>query len=82
MQRFDTADAMRPCDGVHGSGRDHRERRTTVLAGRTASERGAATAELVIAAPLLLVLIFLVIQFALYLHAAHFAEAVATHRRT
>jgi Flp pilus assembly protein TadG len=40
-------------------------------------ERGAVAAELVIATPLLLLLIMGVIQFALWQHAAHVAEAAA-----
>lgn len=54
----------------------------TARAGRRESEWGAATAELVIAAPLLLLLIVGVIQFALYLHAAHVAQAVAAQAMT
>jgi Flp pilus assembly protein TadG len=40
-------------------------------------ERGAATTELVIATPLLLVLVLLVVQFALWQHATHIADAAA-----
>ncbi|MGH9074864.1 MAG: TadE family protein [Acidimicrobiales bacterium] len=40
-------------------------------------ERGAVSAELVIATPLLLLLIMGVIQFALWEHATHIASAVA-----
>ncbi len=40
-------------------------------------ERGAVSAELVIATPLLLLLIMTVIQFALWEHAEHIATAVA-----
>ncbi len=40
-------------------------------------ERGAVSAELVIATPLLLLLIMGVIQFALWEHAEHIASAVA-----
>jgi hypothetical protein len=42
-----------------------------------ADQRGAATAELVLAVPLLMLLILLVAQFALYMHAAHVAQAAA-----
>ena len=42
-----------------------------------ADERGAVSAELVIATPLLLLLIMGVIQFALWQHAEHIASAVA-----
>ena len=41
-------------------------------------ERGAGTAELVIAAPLLLLLILTIAQFALYMHATHIAQAAAS----
>lgn len=40
-------------------------------------ERGSASAELVIATPLLLLLILAIIQFALWQHATHVAQAVA-----
>ena len=40
-------------------------------------ERGSASAELVIATPLLLLLILAAIQFALWQHATHVAQAVA-----
>jgi hypothetical protein len=40
-------------------------------------ERGAATTELVITTPLLLVLVLLVAQFALWQHATHIADAAA-----
>ena len=41
-------------------------------------QRGAGAAELVIATPLLLLLILLVAQFALYMHATHIAQAAAS----
>lgn len=41
-------------------------------------ERGAGTAELVIATPVLLLLILLIVQFALYMHATHIAQAAAS----
>jgi Flp pilus assembly protein TadG len=44
---------------------------------RAHNERGAVSAELVIATPLLLLLIMGVIQFALWQHAEHIASAVA-----
>ena len=44
---------------------------------RAFDERGAVSAELVIATPLLLLLIMGVIQFALWQHATHVAEAAA-----
>jgi Flp pilus assembly protein TadG len=40
-------------------------------------ERGSATAELVIATPLLLLLILGIVQFALWEHAVHVAQATA-----
>lgn len=42
-----------------------------------ADECGAATAELVLITPFLLLLILLIAQFALWLHAAHIAQAAA-----
>jgi hypothetical protein len=41
-------------------------------------ERGAAAAELVLAMPLLFLLILLIAQFTLYLHASHIAQAAAS----
>ena len=41
-------------------------------------ERGAGTVELVIATPVLLLLILLIAQFALYMHAAHIAQSAAS----
>lgn len=43
-----------------------------------ADDRGAATAELVLATPLLLLLIMLIAQFSLWLHATHIAQAAAS----
>jgi hypothetical protein len=43
----------------------------------TPAERGSATAELVVATPLLLLLLLLIVQFALWQQAAHVAAAVA-----
>lgn len=40
-------------------------------------QRGSGTAELTIAAPLLFLLFLLIAQFALYMHAAHIAQAAA-----
>lgn len=45
--------------------------------GARRDERGSATAELVIATPLLLLLILGIVQFALWEHATHVAQAVA-----
>lgn len=44
---------------------------------RRRSEAGSASAELVVATPLLFLLIFAVIQFALWQHAAHVAAVAA-----
>ncbi|MGY6655372.1 TadE/TadG family type IV pilus assembly protein [Amycolatopsis sp. TRM77291] len=41
-------------------------------------QRGGGTVELVIATPLLLLLILLIAQFALYMHATHIAQAAAS----
>ncbi|WP_291408864.1 TadE/TadG family type IV pilus assembly protein [Actinophytocola sp.] len=41
-------------------------------------ERGAATTELVLAIPLLLLLLMLIAQFALWMHATHIAQAAAS----
>ena len=72
---------------TNGGGREpHRsttDRTTTLHRGRrwpcpaARDERGAVSAELVIATPLLLLLIMGVIQFALWEHAEHIASAVA-----
>ena len=77
-----SCDAVPPRDALRLDRRHPPNGGTTARAGRREDERGAATAELVIAAPLLLLLIILVIQFALYLHAAHVAQAVATQAMT
>ena len=63
--------ARRPSDHVP-PGRRRLLRRALVR-----DERGAVSAELVIATPLLLLLIMGVIQFALWEHAEHIATAVA-----
>lgn len=44
---------------------------------RRGGERGSATAELVIATPLLLLLILGIVQFAIWQHATHVAQAIA-----
>jgi Flp pilus assembly protein TadG len=64
----------RPCDvAVESRGqRNGRHRRRSL-----GDERGSAAAELVIATPLLLLLIMGIVQFALWEHATHVAEAVA-----
>jgi len=57
--------------------RKHRRRGRRVWRANLRDERGAVSAELVIATPLLLLLIMGVIQFALWEHAEHIATAVA-----
>ena len=55
-------------------------RRPLHLPGRPSSwgdERGSVSAELVVATPLLLLLIMSVVQFAMWEHATHVADAVA-----
>lgn len=42
-------------------------------------ERGSATVELVIATPLLLLMLLAIVQFALWSHATHIAQAAASH---
>lgn len=42
------------------------------------NERGAASAELVLAMPLLLLLLLVIAQFTLWLHATHVAQAAAS----
>jgi Flp pilus assembly protein TadG len=54
-----------------------RLRRATRHHGIWGDERGAVAAELVIATPLLLLLVMCVVQFALWEHATHVADAVA-----
>jgi Flp pilus assembly protein TadG len=53
------------------------QRRSRHRRGSLGDERGSAAAELVIATPLLLLLIMGIVQFALWEHATHVAEAVA-----
>lgn len=45
--------------------------------GRRRDDSGAVAAELVVATPLLLLLILAVVQFALWQHASHVADAIA-----
>ena len=65
-------DAARRGRSLDRAARHRRARRALVR-----DERGAVSAELVIATPLLLLLIMGVIQFALWQHAEHIASAVA-----
>jgi Flp pilus assembly protein TadG len=48
-----------------------------MIRARRQGDRGAVSAELVVATPLLLVLVLLVVQFALWQHAVHVAGAAA-----
>jgi Flp pilus assembly protein TadG len=63
-----------PASARLGRHRLSRARRGAVYWG---DDRGAVAAELVIATPLLLLLIMCVVQFALWEHATHVADAVA-----
>jgi Flp pilus assembly protein TadG len=49
---------------------------------RRRPDRGAAAAELVIAVPALLTMVLLIVQFAVYEHARHIAQAVAAQALT
>jgi Flp pilus assembly protein TadG len=49
-----------------------------VLCRLRTDQRGAGTAELIIATPLLLLLVLLIAQFALYMHAVHIAQSAAS----
>ena len=42
-------------------------------------DRGAVSAELVIITPLILVMLLVIVQFALWSHATHIAQAAASH---
>lgn len=53
-------------------------RKSPLRAGRRCGQRGAATVELVLATPLLLLLLALGLQGALWIHASHVAKAVTT----
>lgn len=46
---------------------------------RLRDDRGAASVELAVAAPLLLFLLLAIIQFAVWSHASHIAQASASH---
>jgi Flp pilus assembly protein TadG len=72
MTATTAAGATVPPDAPRPRGRCRRVRRAVLR-----DERGAVSAELVIATPLLLLLIMGVIQFALWEHAEHIATAVA-----
>jgi hypothetical protein len=50
---------------------------TNWLQSIRANDRGAASAELVIAAPLVLLILMAIMQFALWSHATHIAQAAA-----
>ena len=51
--------------------------RLAPIRGGGRGESGAASAELVLATPVLLVCVLLVVQFGLWLHASHVAQAAA-----
>jgi Flp pilus assembly protein TadG len=73
-----TAADIEPVAARHASaGRSPIEPRPNPPRRAVGDERGAVAAELVIATPLLLLLIMGVIQFALWQHATHVAEAAA-----
>ena len=50
---------------------------TTRWKGRGGRDRGSVTVEFAIAAPLVLFLLMLIVQFALWAHATHIAQAAA-----
>lgn len=50
--------------------------------GRGDDDRGSATAELVVATPLLLLMLLAIVQFALWSHAVHVAQAAAAEGLT
>jgi len=50
---------------------------TSWLGSIRANDRGAASAELVITAPLVLLILMAIVQFALWSHATHIAQAAA-----
>lgn len=60
------------------SARSLKTRMRSALCRVRADERGAGSAELVIVTPLLLLLVLLIAQFALYMHATHIAQAAAS----
>jgi Flp pilus assembly protein TadG len=64
------ANGLAPAPGAAGGARES-------AAGIAASDRGEATAQVVILTPLLLLLVFLGIQAALFFHAANVATAAA-----
>ena len=66
------AAALPTRDRLHGT------RAGSALQGLRKDERGAGTVELVIATPVLLLLILLITQLALYMHATHIAQAAAS----
>jgi Flp pilus assembly protein TadG len=68
---------MKPAIGLLEQRVRRQGRRRKFARARPDDERGAVSAELVIAIPLLLLLVMGVIQFALWQHAEHVASAVA-----
>lgn len=67
--------AARPSSPARGTARRLRARWRRVTA---CPDAGAATAELVIAMPLLLLIVMFVIQAGVWMHATHIAQAAAT----
>ena len=63
---------------AHQHRRACRERLRTRLCTLRRDESGAGTVELVIATPVLLLLVLLVAQFALFMHAKHIAQSAAS----
>jgi Flp pilus assembly protein TadG len=72
--------ATRACDRRTGLRRDHKPgtRRPDRLRRVLRGDRGAVSAELVIATPLLLLILLAIVQFALWSHATHIAQAAAS----
>ncbi len=63
---------MTTAEGTQGTGLRQRLRRLL------RDDRGSATAELAVATPLLLLMLMLIVQFALWSHASHVAQAAAS----
>lgn len=61
---------------MNGKGRTRRPWLRRLL--RLREDRGSASAELVVAAPLLLLTLMAIVQFALWSHATHIAQAAAS----
>lgn len=61
-----------------GPDRPHWARMRSALHRLRTDERGAGTAELVIVTPVVLLLVLVIAQFALYMHATHIAQSTAS----